>query len=378
MTRLGVGASCAGATLAVLGALARWAPVAELGAGLLVIVVVSVAYVLHRPRLQLRRVVEPGRVHKGQPALAVVEATNRGRRSAGPVAVEQRFAGDPVPGELPRLRPGETTRQAFPLPTDRRGTYQVGPVELPRSDAFGLCRMVPRFCEPGTVRVQPRLIALRALPTGASLNLEGPSSDSSPQGSVTFHRLREYAVGDDLRTVHWPSTAKLGRLVVRHHVDTAEPYSVVVLDLSEARYSGATFEEAIDVAASIAVALSAGRAPVHVRTTTGYSFGGPRWSDPAAVVDYLTDVRPAREGSLLAQLALLGGERGGTALVVVTGDLAPEEIPRLAALRRRFGRVIAVSIAPARSGGPSHPALTVVAAATADELAERWNRSVAR
>ena len=125
-----------------------------------------------------------------------------------------------------------------------------------------------------------------------SRNLEGPSSDMSPQGSVTFHRLREYVIGDDLRTVHWPSTARLGKLVVRHNVDTAQPYTVVLVDLRPEVYSSETFEEAMDVTASVATSLSAGKAPVQIRTTAGERVGGAGQRDPAGLVDYLTDLAP--------------------------------------------------------------------------------------
>ncbi len=119
---------------------------------------------------------------------------------------------------------------------------------------------------PQRIAVHPRLLALHPLPTGISRHLEGPSSDTSPQGTVTFHRLREYVVGDDLRTVHWPSTAHAGKLVVRHNVDTAQPYTVVLADLDPDRYSAETFEEAIDVTASLVMSMSVGKAPVQLRT----------------------------------------------------------------------------------------------------------------
>src|ERR1700689_1647638 len=144
----------------------------------------------------------------------------------------------------------------------------------------------------------------------------------SPQGTVSFHRLREYVLGDDLRTVHWPSTARAGKLVVRHYVDTAQPYTVVLVDLNPAVYSPETFEEAMDVTASIAASMSAGRAPVQIRTTAGERAGGPAHRDPAALVDYLTDLAPSSAGSLSGQLLPLRRDRGGSALVVVTGMLA--------------------------------------------------------
>lgn len=219
---------------------------------------------------------------------------------------------------------------------------------------------------------------MNPLPTGASRNLEGPSSDTSPQGTVTFHRLREYVVGDDLRAVHWPSTARVGKLVVRHNVDTAQPFTVVLTDLHPDRYSAATFEEAVDVSASLVMSLSAGKAPVQLRTSMGDRIGGPSQRDPNPIVEFLTSVQADPSGSLASQLVLLRRDRGGTALVVITGEIDLESLPLVAALRRRFDRVILVSMVPRPARAPVHPGLTVVEASTADELAQRWNTAVAR
>jgi uncharacterized protein (DUF58 family) len=378
LTPLGWAATAAGAVLTALGVAARWAPVAVLGVGMLVLVAGSAAYVLRRPAVSLERAVEPPRVQKGLPAISLISATNRSRRPVGALAIVQRMGDREIPARLERLRPGETTTRAYRLPTSERGTFEVGPVELPRADPFGLCRTVQHLGRPQVISVHPRLLPLRPLPTGISRNLEGPSNDSSPAGSITFHRLREYVVGDDLRLVHWPSTARLGTLVVRHNVDTAQPYTVVVLDLHPDGYSADTFEEAVDVAASVSIALSAGRAPVQLRTTAGDRLGGPAWRDPAALVDHLTAVQPDPSGSLDSELVKLRRERGGSALVIVTGWLEPASLPTAAALRRRFDRVIVLSVARLSGRLPAHPGLVCVGAATAGEMAQRWNVSVAR
>jgi uncharacterized protein (DUF58 family) len=378
LTRLGVGAVPFGAALLALGLTAHWAPVAVLGAGLLVLVSGSVAYVLRRPRLRLERAVEPPRVEKGQPAIALIHVTNLGRRTLHPLLIEQRLGDRPIRARLPRLRRGERGLRTYRLPTAARGTYDVGPVEIPRADPFGLCRTVQRLGEPQRISVHPRLLHMQALPTGMSRNLEGPSSDASPQGTVTFHRLREYVVGDDLRTVHWPSTARLGQLVVRHNVDTAQPYTVVLLDLDPARYSEETFEEAVDVAASVVTSLSVGKSPVQLRTTAGERLGGSAYRDPSAIVDYLTDVRPSTTGSLDEQLVLLRRDRGGTALVVITGKVDSGNLPAVASLRRRFDRVILMAMVGRAGRPPVHPGVAVLEAATADEARLRWNTVVAR
>jgi uncharacterized protein (DUF58 family) len=378
MTRFGAGATVAGAALAAVGAAAHWEPVALVGFGILLLVAGSLVHVIRRPKLALERAVEPPRVEKGLPAIAVIHVTNLSRRALPPMAIEQRVGDSPIRARLPRLRRGEGGMRTYRLPTSRRGVYEIGAVEIPRADPFGLCRTVQHMGTPQQIAVHPRLLNMHPLPTGTSRNLEGPSSDSSPQGSVTFHRLREYVVGDDLRTVHWPSTAKVGRLVVRHNVDTAQPYTVVVTDLDPDRYSAETFEEAIDVTASLVMSMSVGRAPVQLRTSRGDRIGGPSIHDAHPIVDFLTDLQPSSSGSLAGELVLLRRDRGGTALVVVTGQIDLGALPMIAALRRRFDRVIAVSMVPRPMRVPVHPGLTIVEAATVDELVHRWNNGVAR
>lgn len=356
----------------------NWPSVVVLGAGILVLLGAALGHVLRRPRLTIVRAVEPSKVMKGSPAIALIHATNLSRRTVAPLPFDQKLGDVTVRAYLPRLRRNEQALRTYRLPTARRGVFDIGPVEVPRADTFGLCRTVQRMGEPQRIAVHPRLLPLQPLPTGASLNLEGPSSETSPQGSITFHRIREYVVGDELRKVHWPSTAKTGKLMVRHNVDTAQPYTVVLLDVNPDRYSEETFEEAVDVAASVLMSLSGGKAPVQLRVTNGDRVGGPFQPDPSAVIDYLTEVKPSSAGSLEHELLLLRRDRGGTALVVVTGILDPSALPGVAALRRRFDRVIAVTVDGRRLRVPVHPGLTVVAASNADELARTWNTRLAR
>jgi uncharacterized protein (DUF58 family) len=378
VTRFGAGALVVGLALLIGGWVAHWAPVVLLGGGVLILLIGSLVYVAWRPHLDLDRAVEPPRVQKGLPAIAVIHVTNLSRRTLAPVAIEQRLGDTPIRATLPRLRRGQQGLRTYRLPTSQRGVYEIGPVEVPRADPFGLCRTVQRLGTPQRIAVHPRLLAMHPLPTGISRNLEGPSSDASPQGSVTFHRLREYVVGDDLRNIHWPTTAHVGKLVVRHNVDTAQPYTVVLTDLDPLRYSAETFEQAIDVTASLVTSMAVGKAPVQLRVTNRDHLGGPTQRDPTPIVDYLTDVGPDSQGSLAAELVLLRRDRGGTALVVVTGQLELSNLPLVAALRRRFDRVILVSIMSRPMRVPIHPGLTIVAAGSADELVHSWNSGVAR
>jgi uncharacterized protein (DUF58 family) len=241
-----------------------------------------------------------------------------------------------------------------------------------RADPFGLCRRVQTLGEPQRIAVHPRIVGLSRPPAGRSRNLEGPSSDTSPQGSVTFHRIREYAAGDDLRRVHWPSTARRGQLMVRHLVDTAQAFTVVLFDQRPALYAPETFEEAIDVAASVASAMSGGTAPVQLRTTSGARIGGPNQRDPLPIVDYLTTLQPDSAGSLTEQSAQLSRDRGGSVLVVVTGRLEPETVPTLVRLRRRFDRLLLASVVPDPQPAPHFAGLHILVGSSAQEIAQSW------
>ena len=64
-----------------------------------------------------------------------------------------------------------------------------------------------RFFCPATDPVRP-------LPVGRANEWDGPTSASAPRGGTTFHSLREYEAGDDLRMIHWPSTARVGSPMV--------------------------------------------------------------------------------------------------------------------------------------------------------------------
>jgi len=134
----------------------------------------------------------------------------------------------------------------------------------------------------------------------------------------------------------------------------------------------------MDVTASVATCMSCGRAPVQIRTTAGERVGGYAQRDPAALVDYLTDLVPGATGSLSTQLLPLRRDRGGSALVVVTGMLEADSLPAVASLSRRFDHLIVASVVPRPTVTPTYPGVHVLVATSADELAQAWDAAVAR
>jgi uncharacterized protein (DUF58 family) len=373
MTRMGVAALVAGVTALVLGLVFEWTAFDLIGVGLIALVFIAFLVIVRPSPLAIDRAIQPPRVPKGSPAIAVLTFANRGRRTVGVTVAHQPFGDTPVRTVIPRLRRGERGLRTYRLPTRKRGIFDVGPVEVTRRDAFELFRASRRYGQVERIWVYPRVLGFRPLPTGRTRHLEGPSSDTSPQGNITFHRLRDYVAGDDLRLVHWRSSARAGKLVVKHNVDTSQPYSVVLLDLRPGGYTAESFESAVDVAASVLVAGSANKAPVELRLTDGTVIGGPRVRDVTPLIDHLTGVHPDAAGSLKEQLIALRRARGGTSLVVVTGALDRADLPYVAQLRRRFDRLVVVSLDAEHPQPMRFSGIRIITAADADAACAAWN-----
>jgi uncharacterized protein (DUF58 family) len=376
MTRIGVGAAVLGAVLLGLGWALVWPPLVVVGAGLWLLVLLALGSIVRRPRLVMARQIQPPRVAKGLPAIAYLTCSNQGRITVPALVASQPYGSGSVRTMLPRLRRGQSGVRVYRLPTSRRGIFDIGPVEIIRSDPFGLVRVTQRHAGRDQIWVYPTVLPFRPLPSGVTRHLEGPSSDTAPEGSITFHRLREYVVGDDLRMIHWKSTARTGQLMVRHNVDTSQPYTVVLLDVRPAVYSAETFETAIDAAASAVACSSAGKSPVQVRTTSGQQVGGPSQRDHFALLDYLTAVTSDAGGSIGQDCLRLRRERGGTGLIVITGALDTADLPAIAGLRRRFQRIVVVSVTTEPVLPLQFPGVTIISGTSGQEITNAWNLEV--
>ncbi|MGI8677297.1 MAG: DUF58 domain-containing protein [Jatrophihabitans sp.] len=376
MTLFGLAALLAGIASLVLGVSFDWVSFDLLGLGLLAVVVIGFATVARPSRLSIQREIQPPRVAKGSPAIAFLTFANRGRRTHPVAVATQPFGSLRVRTVIPKLRGGERGTRAYRLPTTHRGIFDIPPLELTRRDSFELFRLSRQHTDTERIWVYPRILEFRTLATGQMRNLEGPSSDTSPQGNITFHRLRDYVEGDDLRLVHWRSSARLGTLLVKHNVDTSQPHTVVVFDQRPSLYTAETFESAVDVAASVVVASAVNKAPVELRLTDGTVIGGSRVRDSRPMIDYLTGVAADPGGTLQAQLLALRRVRGGTSLVVVTGGVDQADLPSLSGLRRRFDRLVLISIDSEKRSVPWVPGYRVIVAANADEACTAWNLEV--
>lgn len=381
LTPSGLGVLVSGTVLGVAGWALGYAELAVLAAAAVAAVVLALAVVSLPPRLLVERHVEPVRVPRGEIALALVDVRNTGRRLSPATVATDRVAGRDVAVALPRVASGGHRTTTYRLPTDKRGILEVGPLRVVQRDALGLASTTVARGGTTTFVVHPRVLPLVGLLAGRSRSLEGPTAQRAPRGTVTFHALREYVVGDDLRHVHWRSSARTGTLMVKEHVDTSRPETVLVLDNRAASYDpeGLAFEEAVDVVASLAVACARVGFPVRIVTTDGQRLGGRRPArDPDPLLDRLAVVQPRQAGSLSTTCAALTRERAGDTVVVVTGAPALDDLRAVGALRRRFEQVALVSLRTDASAAPT-PRLQGLATIDADgaqSFAAAWSRAV--
>lgn len=189
------------------------------------------------------------------------EVTNRKRRLTS-FAVEIVEAQLPRAAFLPRVGPGETVEATLSGSFDRRGVYPLGTVTLATEFPFGLFRKERDIELAGEIVVWPRTDR-RAPETGvgsgrsADDSLPMPRASAGPRGE--FRNLREYRPGDDARDIHWRTSARLRRPVVREYEKEAGEPLWIVLDASAP--PGPDAEHALEVAASMCARAADRRQP---------------------------------------------------------------------------------------------------------------------
>lgn len=241
-----------GFTSWLAGWLLGWQELMIVAAGCLILMVVTLAFVLSKPALLIDVVLEPGRVVAGHPSAGVVTARNVSQRHTLPLQVELPVGVGLSVFNVPSLAPGAEIEEIFIVATERRGVIPVGPATLVRADPLGLYHRETASSKAYELMVHPHTVALDPFGSGLLRDLEGLVTKDLSMSDLAFHALREYAPGDDSRYVHWRSSARAGRLLVRQFQDTRRSTLCVVVDSHRTAYeSEFEFETALEVAGSL-------------------------------------------------------------------------------------------------------------------------------
>lgn len=283
------------------------------------------------------------RVVVGERAVGALTLANRGTRAILPSRVVLPVGAGRGEFGIQRLAPGEQAEELFAIPTQKRAVVKVGPVSVVRGDPLGLFERAHRRDEPVDLYVHPKTVLFGGQSLGFLRDLEGlPATDLS-RDDVSFHALNEYQPGDDLRHVHWRSTARTGVMMVRQYEETRRSHFVIGLSRSSGDYATADdFELGISAAGSIGLRALTDSQRVDVRVQ-GREL-------PAGTGKQLLDSLSAVESSKPREggIAELAGILAATAplasvVVLVCGTRVSNEDLRLACSRVPFGaRVLAV------------------------------------
>ena len=294
----------------------------------LVALVVAVASVASPSPLSVSLRMKNDRIVAGQVAVGRVRVVNESGRRSGSTLVEVTIGRGSGEFLVPPISGNGAWNESFSVMTKRRGVINVGPARTVRMDGLGLLRRVRSWDDPILVHVHPQTIRFSFDASGMLMDVEGVASAKLTSSDVSFHALRDYEPGDDRRAVHWPSTARYGRLIVRQFEETHRSHHMVLLDTRRDAWERRAFEMGVSVAASLAVAGSGEARTVSMHTSD-------EWiptASPVVMLDALSEMEVSVRRDFEAVVRRCVMERGAiSALSIVVGEgTSDDEASRLA------------------------------------------------
>ena len=241
--------SACGLTGAVMGWQEAWSAAAVVG----VVVVSAWLWLIPRGGYSVNHSLLEPRVTVGDHALIRLTVTNPRPRPLLPSRMEMPVGPGRAVFVVPTLTPRAVHERGFVLPTQRRGIVTVGPVLAVQRDPVGLLQRERSLSTPQHIHIHPRTVRLGTVLHGVLRDIEGAVTQDLSSSDVAFHALREYVPGDDRRNVHWRTTARTGRLMVRQFEETRRSNLLVLLSTRQDDYAG---EEDFETAVSIACSLT--------------------------------------------------------------------------------------------------------------------------
>ncbi|MFE1949018.1 DUF58 domain-containing protein [Streptomyces sp. NPDC059524] len=328
---------------------------------LLAVLPLVCAGVLYRTRYRVAgsRRLSPARVPAGSEARVQLRMDNISRLPTGLLMLQDRvpYVLGPRPRfVLDRVEAGGRREVSYRVRSDLRGRYPLGPLQLRLTDPFGMCELTRSFSSYDTLTVIPRVEALPPV----RLSGEAKGYGDGRQRSLALAGEddvipRGYRYGDDLRRVHWRSTARYGELMVRREEQPQRARCSVLLDTRGAAYAGAgpdsAFEWAVSGAASVLVHMIERGFSVRLLTDRGgavageggdgFTGSGQESADAAGLLMDTLAVVDHSDGSALSPAydVLRGGNEG--LLIAFFGDLDEAQAAIAAKMRRRSGGAVA-------------------------------------
>ncbi len=388
----------AGATSSLAGLLLGEHDLVRIGVLLIALPLAAVLTVARsRYRLSCTRVLEPSRIGAGEQTTVTLRLTNLSRLPTSVLLVEDqlpRALGTAPRFVLDRLPAGQQRAVAYRVRSRIRGIWRVGPLSVRLADPFGFCELARSFAASDRLVVTPAITPLPSfrVPGDRTSGGEGLAA-ALALGSDDDVGTRPYREGDDLRRVHWRTTARTGELSVRQESLPWQARATVLLDTRASVSEGVTMpesatERAVAAAASVAVALARGGFALRLVDAAGrVRVSAPAATAEAAVLTELAGIACEDQVVDLAGAALALAAAPGTLVAVLVRPSPATVVPLAPAASRAGGRARALALVvgqpprAARASAPGQAAFSPAAsppdAATAGELLAAAGWSVA-
>lgn len=321
--------------------------------------------------LNAQREITPMRVPVGSDASVRVQLRGGGYLPTGGVRLEDGVP--PALGGRPLFHLREVPRRGgmvleYTVRPELRGIHHIGPLRVRIHDPLGLAEFERELGGRGRLVARPRVVPLGGLPIGSGRgDGDAGSRRLRPGHGEDDSMVRQYRHGDDIRRIHWKSTAHRDELMVRAEERPWHGGVAVLVDRRSAAHRGSgprsSLEWAISATASICLHLhNSGRSPRLVTEDGEPLSGGPadgiQSSD--SMLDALAAVRPSTQRDLVC-----GSDPGqGRELIAVLGATTAVGVAELTRLRPEGARSLAVLLDvrawhPEGTDGGFDPAVTM-------------------
>lgn len=341
----------------------------------------AVGYVrFHRPDLRMGRRLGSTAVHNGDTVQVTLTLRNPGKRPIRNLTIVDEVEELGVANfEVAGIAPDTLATATYRVMCRPRGVYKVGPCRAVSADPLGLAELPAPDGPTDTLVVYPTVEKLTGFPIvrGQDPTMAASRPEHSQRGGEDFYTLREYQRGDDLRRVHWPSSARTDRLMIRQLETPWQSRALVLLDVRASVYeSNDAFETAVSGAASV------------VSHLVGSGFDADLWAgDPNAIdatrysaaLEKLALVQPSDDIDIQAVATRIRQHGGGGALVIVTGTADRSLVSVQQLLTRDYPTTVllgASSTTPQTLTGFHRLGVSTVTVAPGEPWAPQWLLSI--
>jgi uncharacterized protein (DUF58 family) len=300
------------------------------------------------PPVDVTRRIHPGQVYEGQEVTVEVSVLARSRGHNLSI-VDQVHGLGAARFAVGAILPGRPLLARYQVLCRARGIFNIGPTEISATDPFAVAEHRALAGPVDRLVVYPAVEQLSGFPAVKGLDpaVQSTRPTYAPYGGEDFFTLREYQIGDDLRKVHWPSSAKRDQLMIRQLEIPWQARALVLLDRRLGRYpDDASFEHAVRGAASAIAHLS--RGGYSPELWTGEPAAGTRADGRyARAMESLAAVQGAHDLDLVRTVSRLRRAGvGGGALVIVTGIPDQAVLAAYRSLARDFARTVVLAVDP--------------------------------